>query len=142
MTQPLLVAVKGYHLTAGVNEIQQDTVTEAGISNSTDDVIDGKIQDIVLDTINAAEGEYSEADYKKVLRKIDLVLLPLMWLCYGTQQADKTSTSTQATFGLRHENRCNGEQAQSQAGGRDGVFKGTVRTPGADRRRDGYDRQG
>ena len=45
--------------------------------------------------------EYSEEDYKKLRRKIDRYLLPLMWLCYGIQQTDKTSLGTQATFGLR-----------------------------------------
>ncbi|KAL4965453.1 MFS general substrate transporter [Aspergillus stella-maris] len=54
------------------------------------------------DTINA-ESEYTEADYRRLLRKIDLWLLPLMWVCYGTQQADKVSLSTQAVFGIRED---------------------------------------
>ncbi|KAL3475449.1 MFS general substrate transporter [Aspergillus californicus] len=57
---------------------------------------------IAQDTINA-ESEYTEADYQKLLWKIDLWLLPLMWVCYGTQQADKVSLSTQAVFGLRED---------------------------------------
>lgn len=44
---------------------------------------------------------YSDAEYKKLKRKIDRYLLPLMWLCYGIQQTDKTSLGVQATFGLR-----------------------------------------
>lgn len=48
--------------------------------------------------------EYSEEDYKKLRRKIDRYLLPLMWLCYGIQQTDKTSLGIQATFGLREVN--------------------------------------
>lgn len=54
-------------------------------------------QDTILDTVNA---KYTEDEYKRVLKKIDRILLPLMWLCYGTQQADKTAVSTQATFGM------------------------------------------
>ncbi|OPB38939.1 hypothetical protein A0O28_0020450 [Trichoderma guizhouense] len=54
-------------------------------------------QDILLDTVDA---KYTEDEYKRVLKKIDRILLPLMWLCYGTQQADKTAVSTQATFGM------------------------------------------
>ena len=75
-----------------------------------DDIAEGKIDHVVLDTINAAEGQYSQADYNRVLRKIDFILLPLMWVCYGTQQADKTSVSTQATFGLREDTHLVGQQ--------------------------------
>lgn len=45
--------------------------------------------------------EYTEEQYKALKKKIDRYLLPLMWLCYGIQQTDKTSIGTQATFGLR-----------------------------------------
>ncbi|KAH0531310.1 hypothetical protein TsFJ059_000160 [Trichoderma semiorbis] len=54
-------------------------------------------QDPILDTVNA---KYTEDEYRRVLKRIDRILLPLMWLCYGTQQADKTAVSTQATFGM------------------------------------------
>ncbi|KAM0722237.1 hypothetical protein Q7P37_001678 [Cladosporium fusiforme] len=46
------------------------------------------------------ESDYTEEQYKKILRKIDRTLLPLMWFCYGIQQTDKTSLGTQAIFGL------------------------------------------
>lgn len=75
-----------------------------------DDVAEGKVEDLVYDTVNAAEGQYSAADYKRVLRKIDLILLPLMWVCYGTQQADKTSVSAQSTFGMRTDTHLVGQQ--------------------------------
>lgn len=52
-------------------------------------------------TTNLAHEEYSEEEYKKLKRKTDKYLLPLMWLCYGIQQTDKTSIGTQATFGLQ-----------------------------------------
>lgn len=64
----------------------------------------------VIDIVHAAEGEYTDAEYKKLLRKIDWMLLPLMWLTYGLQQADKTATSTQATFGLRTDTHLVGQQ--------------------------------
>lgn len=70
----------------------------------------GKPDIMVLDTIDAAAGEYSSADYKRLLRKIDMILLPLMWFCYGTQQADKTSISTQATFGMIKDTKLVGQQ--------------------------------
>ncbi|KAJ8132293.1 hypothetical protein O1611_g1331 [Lasiodiplodia mahajangana] len=54
--------------------------------------------------------EYSEKYYRKLLWKIDLFLLPLMWLSYGTQQADKNSLSTQAVFGIREDTGLIGDQ--------------------------------
>ncbi|KAL2210225.1 MFS general substrate transporter [Sarocladium strictum] len=47
---------------------------------------------------------------RKLRWKIDLCLLPLMWFCYGTQQADKTSLSVQAVFGIREDNNLVGNQ--------------------------------
>jgi hypothetical protein len=38
--------------------------------------------------------EYSDEEYKKILRKVDFILLPLMWWCYGIQQTDKTGLGT------------------------------------------------
>lgn len=89
-----------------VEDVEAPAAAASLVRNSSHD----KAQDLILDTVNAAAGEYSEADYKRVLRKIDLVLLPLMWLCYGTQQADKTSISTQATFGMRADTGLVGQQ--------------------------------
>lgn len=63
----------------------------------------------VDDVIDAAEG-YSQEYYRKLLWKIDLWLLPLMWVCYGVQQADKTSLSVQAVFGLREDTNLVGDQ--------------------------------
>lgn len=56
------------------------------------------------------ESDYTEEQYKKLLRKIDRYLLPLMWFCYGIQQTDKTSLSTQAIFGLREDTGLVGQQ--------------------------------
>jgi hypothetical protein len=56
------------------------------------------------------ESDYTDADYKKLLKKIDRYLLPLMWFCYGVQQTDKTSLGTQAIFGLREDTGLVGQQ--------------------------------
>ncbi|KAH8895550.1 MFS general substrate transporter [Thozetella sp. PMI_491] len=64
---------------------------------------------LALDTVDAV-AEYSDEYYRKLLWKIDLWLLPVMWVCYGTQQADKTSLSVQAIFGIREETGLVGEQ--------------------------------
>ncbi|THV00272.1 MFS general substrate transporter [Dendrothele bispora CBS 962.96] len=56
------------------------------------------------------ESDYTEAEYRRILRKIDRYLLPLMWVAYGVQQADKTGLSTQALFGLREDTGLVGQQ--------------------------------
>lgn len=55
-------------------------------------------------------GQYTDEQYKKLTRKMDRYLLPLMWVCYGVQQTDKTSLGTQATFGLRDDTHLVGQQ--------------------------------
>jgi hypothetical protein len=40
----------------------------------------GKIDDLIEDTVNA-ETEYTPAQFRKLRWKIDLWLLPLMWVC-------------------------------------------------------------
>jgi hypothetical protein len=39
---------------------------------------------------------YSEDQYRKLTRKIDRYLIPIMFFCYGIQQTDKTGISIQA----------------------------------------------
>ncbi|KAJ4489730.1 MFS general substrate transporter [Lentinula edodes] len=56
------------------------------------------------------ETDYSEEQYRRLLKKIDWVLLPLMWVAYGVQQADKTGISTQALFNFRQDNHLVGQQ--------------------------------
>ncbi|KAH0002213.1 major facilitator superfamily transporter, partial [Aureobasidium melanogenum] len=70
----------------------------------------GEVSVISEEDIVAAEGEYSEEQYKHLRRKIDRYLLPLMWLCYGIQQSDKTALGTQAVFGLRQDTGLHGQQ--------------------------------
>ncbi|KAK8062293.1 major facilitator superfamily transporter [Apiospora hydei] len=104
------------------SEVDPEKHTEAGSSDKAS-VIGGEVQDglsniptsIPLDTIHSniveiVHEEYSEEEYKKLKRKIDKYLLPLMWLCYGIQQTDKTSIGTQATFGLREDTGLIGQQ--------------------------------
>jgi MFS family permease len=66
------------------------------------DIGDGIVTDITE--------EYTEAYYRKLRWKIDLWLLPLMWVAYGTQQADKTGISTMAVFGMREDTGLVGQQ--------------------------------
>lgn len=54
--------------------------------------------------------QFTEEEYQALKKKADRYLLPLMWLCYGIQQTDKTSLGTQATFGLRDDTHLAGQQ--------------------------------
>ena len=45
---------------------------------------DGKAEsfaDVAVDMVHAAEDEFTDEQYKKVLRKVDWILLPMMWVC-------------------------------------------------------------
>ncbi|ORY31768.1 CNF01220-like protein [Naematelia encephala] len=63
----------------------------------------------VLDVINA-EDDYSEAQYKKLTRKIDLILMPLLMLTYGLQYSDKVSLSSGVVFGLKTDTHLVGQE--------------------------------
>ncbi|KKY14753.1 putative major facilitator superfamily transporter [Phaeomoniella chlamydospora] len=63
-------------------------------------------EDVIL------ESDYTPEEYRKLKRKIDRYLLPLMWFCYGIQQTDKTSLGTQALFGLREDTNLKGQEYQ------------------------------
>ena len=63
-------------------------------SHEHDKVIDSKQVDAALTFLDhshdVAEGEISEVDDKKLMRKVDWTLMPLMFACYFLQYSDKT----------------------------------------------------
>ncbi|KAL4769412.1 hypothetical protein BDW60DRAFT_218992 [Aspergillus nidulans var. acristatus] len=83
----------------------KEASVEVGIANTNKDIEMSKpdtldANDFDTDSIQT---KYSDAYMRRLRWKIDFFLLPLMWLCYGTQQADKTSISVQAVFGIRED---------------------------------------
>ncbi|WVQ86238.1 hypothetical protein IAT38_008406 [Cryptococcus sp. DSM 104549] len=56
------------------------------------------------------EEEYTEEEYKKLKRKVDFILLPLMWWCYGIQQTDKTGLGTMNLYGVQKDTGMVGNQ--------------------------------
>ncbi|KAI0181020.1 MFS general substrate transporter [Hypoxylon sp. FL1284] len=54
-------------------------------------------------SIEDIQSQYTEAEYRRLRRKVDRRLLPLMFLCHGLQSVDKSCIGTQATFGLRED---------------------------------------
>ncbi|GAB1743724.1 hypothetical protein NU219Hw_g646t1 [Hortaea werneckii] len=78
----------------------------------TTDVQPGDVEPVSVDQDGDVirETDYTPAEYKILLKKIDRYLLPLMWFCYGIQQTDKTALGTQAIFGLREDTNLVGQQ--------------------------------
>lgn len=102
-------------LPVGIKETVADkkTTSSASSTEAIDATSAVEAQDVVFDTVNA---EYTEADYKRVLRKADSFLLPFMWLCCGIQSVDKASISTQATFGMLKDTHLVGQQFSCKQG--------------------------
>lgn len=86
-------------------------MTSETVTKKADELdVNDEPNDVIVGIIENATANY-DASYSRKLRiKIDLFLLPLMWVCYGTQQADKTSLSIQAVFGIREDTGLVGEQ--------------------------------
>ncbi|KAI1376812.1 MFS general substrate transporter [Hypoxylon crocopeplum] len=70
---------------------------------SSDEIEVSKDESIPSAQVQQHAFEYTDEEYKRLKRKADRYLLPLMWFCHGLQSLDKTSISTQATFGLRED---------------------------------------
>ncbi|RAH85568.1 major facilitator superfamily transporter [Aspergillus japonicus CBS 114.51] len=77
---------------------------------STASIHEGKVSDVAADIVHAAEDEFTQEQYNKLRKKIDWIILPLMWVISGTQYADKASIATQATFGMRADTHLAGQQ--------------------------------
>lgn len=93
---------------AGGNHREKQADCEKKLGSDSEEVkSEGSV---VAASVIEEHGQYTEEEYKALKRKIDRYLLPLMWLCYGIQQTDKTSLSTQATFGLRDDTNLVGQQ--------------------------------
>lgn len=114
-------------------------VEKEKVSDGRGSTSDADVEIVAIDASGdiIKESDYTPEEYKKLLRKIDRYLLPLMvscsyriqpddevvvqrrpsprltrlqWFCYGIQQTDKTSLGTQAIFGLREDTHLKGQQ--------------------------------
>lgn len=59
---------------------KEDTVTAAQANAKAESFVEGKASDTAEDIVHAAESEFSPEQYRKLLWKIDLIILPLMWV--------------------------------------------------------------
>nr|XP_031861390.1 uncharacterized protein CI109_002994 [Kwoniella shandongensis]KAA5528462.1 hypothetical protein CI109_002994 [Kwoniella shandongensis] len=64
----------------------------------------------VAEEVMLAEGQYTDEEYNKLKRKVDMILLPLMWWCYGIQQTDKTGLGTMNLYGVQADTGMHGNQ--------------------------------
>ncbi|KAF4119412.1 Major Facilitator Superfamily [Geosmithia morbida] len=94
-------------------DAQEDPEKMTTTDGAPDTLADEKRQNTLTEVIDTAidvAPEYSDVYLRRLRWKIDLILLPLMWLCYGTQQADKTSLSVMAVFGIAEDTGLVGDQ--------------------------------
>ncbi|WVQ84779.1 hypothetical protein IAT38_006936 [Cryptococcus sp. DSM 104549] len=74
-------------------------------------IADEKVMDEVAPTSAVeAEADYTEEENKKLLRKIDWHLMPIMAIAYGIQYADKQSISNSTLFGIIEDTGLHGQQ--------------------------------
>lgn len=57
-----------------------DPIAPARDAAQAESFAEGKIDNAVEDLVHAAEEEFSPEQYRKLLWKIDLIILPLMWV--------------------------------------------------------------
>lgn len=107
-----IVAEAGTHVRASLDNSRSSDEKAVDEKKNVSAAVDEDIEVVAVyqDGDEIRESDYTEEQYKKLLRKIDRYLLPLMWFCYGIQQTDKTSLSTQAIFGLREDTGLVGQQ--------------------------------
>ncbi|ORY25048.1 major facilitator superfamily domain-containing protein [Naematelia encephala] len=71
---------------------------ESTISHEKDENFDGKDVENAQDSVVLQV--YTDKEKNRVKWKVDLYLMPLMYVIYGLQQLDKTSISSQYLFGI------------------------------------------
>lgn len=59
---------------------KQEAIAPAQDAARAESLAEGKIGDAAEDIVHAAEAEFTPEQYRKLLWKIDLVILPLMWV--------------------------------------------------------------
>lgn len=59
---------------------KQEAIAPAQDASRAESLAEGKIGDAAEDIVHAAEAEFTPEQYRKLLWKIDLVILPFMWV--------------------------------------------------------------
>ncbi|KAJ9155594.1 Allantoate permease [Pleurostoma richardsiae] len=95
-----------------INEPASSTEKNASaIDTEAQDLKRPKDADVALDFLNhEAAGTMTEVDEKKLVRKIDWRIVPLMWMCYNLQYLDKTLINYANVMGLQQDTNISGNQ--------------------------------
>ncbi|KAL1709121.1 major facilitator superfamily domain-containing protein [Schizophyllum commune] len=70
-----------------------EKMSKSDVNGIADEALNSE-KHVAEDTAEATT-QYTEEQYAALVRRFDRFLLPIMWICYGVQQADKTGLSTQ-----------------------------------------------
>lgn len=95
------VASHGSHGRRPSHEKLPFTVAEHAVKD--EEILEGE-------GIIRAHDEFTEAEYSKLMRKVDFILMPMLMVLYGLQYSDKTSLSSGMVFGLREDTGINTAQ--------------------------------
>lgn len=75
---------------------KEDSIVPARQNDENESVADGKVDKVVEDIVHAAEEEFSPEQYRKLLGKVDRIILPMMWV--GHSKNSRTSTVHFTTY--------------------------------------------
>lgn len=59
---------------------KEETIMPTRQNDEIESVTGGKTDDVVEDIVHAAEEEFTPEQYRKLLAKIDRIMLPMMWV--------------------------------------------------------------
>lgn len=68
-----------------MDDKKQEPIVPAQRNDEMESMAEGKIDNVVEDIVHAAEEEFTPEQYRKILAKIDRIILPLMWVSIGNK---------------------------------------------------------
>ncbi|RJE23436.1 Allantoate [Aspergillus sclerotialis] len=85
-------------------------VENPGIPTSVDKIHNGDAALALFDNLDDIHEGFEPGEEKKLVRKIDLIILPFLSVCYAFYYIDKTTLSYAAIFGIKEDLKLSGTQ--------------------------------
>ncbi|KAJ5702023.1 hypothetical protein N7488_009571 [Penicillium malachiteum] len=85
-------------------------VEGTGIASNTDKIHDGDTALALFDNLADMHESFEPGEEKKLVRKIDLMILPFLAVCYAFYYIDKTTLSYAAIFGIKEDLNISGDE--------------------------------
>ncbi|KAJ5700968.1 hypothetical protein N7493_012014 [Penicillium malachiteum] len=85
-------------------------VEGTGIASNTDKIHDGDAALALFDNLADMHESFEPGEEKKLVRKIDLMILPFLAVCYAFYYIDKTTLSYAAIFGIEEDLNISGDE--------------------------------